>query len=67
MKKTKGRELTPEQKRNNKKLFVENIGVAHNLGDIKVFRVVHDIFHNFCAGFDDLVMGNCLWIAQLSP
>jgi hypothetical protein len=55
-KKPKGKELTPEQKQTNKELSKERIGVEHSIGGIKVFRIVHDVFRNFRAGFDDLVM-----------
>jgi len=56
MKKPKGKELTTEQKQNNKELSRERIGVEHSIGGIKVSRIVHDIFRNFREDFDDLVM-----------
>jgi len=56
MKKPKGKELTIEQKQKNKELSKERIGVEHSIGGIKVFRIVHDVFRNFRAGFDDLAM-----------
>jgi hypothetical protein len=56
MKKPKGKELTPEQKRSNKELSKERIGVEHSIGGIKVFGIVHDIFRNFREGYADLVM-----------
>lgn len=56
MKKPKGKELTTEQKQKNKELSAERIGVEHSIGDVKVFRIVHDTFRNFREGFDDLVM-----------
>jgi hypothetical protein len=56
MKKPKGKELTLEQKQTNKELSKERIGVEHSIGGIKVFGIVHDVFRNFRAGFDDLVM-----------
>jgi hypothetical protein len=56
MKKPKGKELTAEQKQNNKELSKERIGVEHSIGGIKVFRIVHDTLRNFRAGFDDLAM-----------
>jgi len=48
--------LITEQKYQNKELSKEHIGVEHSIGGIKVFGVLHDIFRNFCEGFDDLVM-----------
>lgn len=56
MKKPKGKELTAEQKQNNKEISKERIGVEHSIGGIKVFEIVHSIYRNFSEGFDDLVM-----------
>ena len=56
MKKPKGKELSIEQKQKNKELSKERIGVEHSIGGVKVFGIVHDIYRNFRAGFDDLVM-----------
>ncbi len=56
MKKPKGKELTAEQKQNNKEISKERIGVEHSIGGVKVFDIVHAVYRNFRAGFDDLVM-----------
>jgi hypothetical protein len=56
MKKPKGKEMSTEQKQKNKELSRERIGVEHSIGGVKVFRIVHEIFRNFCEGFDDLVI-----------
>jgi hypothetical protein len=55
-KKQKGRELSPEEKSVNKTISQERIPIEHTLGGVKVFRIVHDVFRNVRAGFDDLVM-----------
>jgi hypothetical protein len=54
-KKPKGRELLPEEKRANTIISQQRIAVEHTLGGVKVFRIVHDVFRNLRAGFDDLV------------
>jgi hypothetical protein len=56
MKKPKGKELTAEQKQNNKELSKERIGVEHSIGSIKFFRIAHDTLRNFRTGFDDPAM-----------
>lgn len=56
MKKPKGKELSTEQKQQNKQLSKERIGGEHSIAGVKVFGIVHDIFRNFRTGFDDLVM-----------
>jgi len=55
-KKPKGKELTPEQREYNQAISKERIRVEHSIGGVKVFGIVHQIFRNMCAGFDDLVM-----------
>jgi len=56
MKKSKGKELTAEQKDQNRQISKERIRVEHSIGGIKVFGIVHQIFRNMRADFDDLVM-----------
>jgi hypothetical protein len=55
-KKPKGKELTPEQKEQNKQISKERIRVEHSIGGVKVFAIVHTVFRNMREGFDDLVM-----------
>jgi hypothetical protein len=55
-KKPKGRDLSPEEKAANRAISPERILVEHSLGGVKVFRIVHHVFHNVREGFDDLVM-----------
>ncbi len=55
-KKPKGRELTTQQKANNRMLSQQRIGVEHSLGGVKVFRIVSDVLRNFKDGFADAVI-----------
>jgi DDE superfamily endonuclease/Helix-turn-helix of DDE superfamily endonuclease len=55
-KKPRGKELTPEQKAENRTISQERIGVEHSLGGIKIFHIVSSVFRNIKEGFDDLVM-----------
>jgi hypothetical protein len=55
-KKPKGRDLSPEEKAANRLISKDRILIEHTLGGVKVFRIVHDVFRNLRAGFDDLVM-----------
>lgn len=55
-KKPKGRELTDQEKRDNRHIARERIGIEHSLGGVKVFAIVHAIFRHLKAGWDDLVM-----------
>ena len=55
-KKPKGKELTPEQKQQNKEISKERIGVEHSIGGVKVFAIVHTVYRNFRKGFEDLTM-----------
>lgn len=55
-KKPKGKELTAEQKQQNRAISKERIGVEHSIGGIKVFGIVRDVYRNMREGFDDLVM-----------
>ena len=55
-KKPRGKELSPEQKDENRKISSERVSVEHSIGGVKVFHVVSTIFRNIKEGFDDLVM-----------
>jgi len=55
-KKPRNRDLSPAEKAHNTAISSERIGVEHSIGDVKVFRIVHDVFRNLKQGFDDLVM-----------
>lgn len=55
-KKPKGKELTPEEKEQNRLISSERIGVEHSIGGIKVFAIVREIYRNMTTGFEDLIM-----------
>ena len=55
-KKPKGKELSAQQKEQNRQISKERIRVEHSIGGVKVFGIVHNIFRNMREGFDDLVM-----------
>jgi hypothetical protein len=55
-KKPKRGQLTPEEKAHNAAISSQRIGVEHSIGGVKVYHIVHDVFRNMRAGFDDLVM-----------
>ena len=56
MKKPKGKELTPEQKENNRKISSFRILVEHAIGGVKKCRIVKERFRCHKFAFDDLVM-----------
>jgi hypothetical protein len=55
-KKPKGKELTAEQKEQNRQISKERIRVEHSIGGVKTFGIVRNIFRNMREGFDDMVM-----------
>lgn len=55
-KKPKDRDLSLEEKAANRLISSQRIGIEHTLGGVKVFRIVHDVFRNLRAGYDDLVI-----------
>lgn len=55
-KKPKGKELTAEQKEQNREISKVRILVEHSIGGVKVFAIVRDIYRNMKDGFDDLAM-----------
>ncbi len=55
-KKPKGKELTPEEKAQNKLISQTPIGVEQTLGGIKVFHIARDVYRNHKTNFEDLVM-----------
>jgi hypothetical protein len=55
-KKPKGGPLTAAEKAHNQTISRERIGVEHSLGGVKVFRIVHEVYRNHKAQFDDLMM-----------
>jgi len=55
-KKPKGKELTLEEKEQNRLISSERIGVEHSIGGVKVFAIVREIYPNMTIGFEDLIM-----------
>jgi hypothetical protein len=55
-KKPRGKELSPEQKAENRKISSKRIFIEHSIGGFKVFHIVSTIFRNIKKGFSDLVM-----------
>jgi DDE superfamily endonuclease len=55
-KKPRGKELSPEQKEENRKISRDRVLIEHSIGGVKVFHIVATIFRNIKKGFDDLVM-----------
>jgi hypothetical protein len=55
-KKPKGKELTPEEKEQNRQISIERISVEHSIGGVKVFAIVREIYRNLTTGFEDLIM-----------
>src|SRR6202030_4585281 len=55
-KKPRGKELSPEQKEENRKISSKRVLIEHSIGGIKVFHIVSTIFRNIKDGFEDLVM-----------
>jgi len=55
-KKPKGGDLTPEEKAENTVISSARIGIEHVIGDVKVYRIVRDVFRNLRAGYNDVVM-----------
>ena len=58
-KKPKGRELTVEEKENNRAISSIRIRVEHAIGGIKRYRIVKDKLRNSKIGFSDSVMETC--------
>lgn len=55
-KKPRGGELTPEEKAQNQTISSERIGVEHSIGGVKVYHIVHDVYRNHRANYEDLIM-----------
>lgn len=55
-KKPRGKELSPEQKEENRKISSKRVPIEHSIGGLKIFQSVATIFRNLKEGFEDLVM-----------
>ena len=58
-KKPKGRELTVEEKENNRDISSIRTRVEHAIAGVKRYRIVQDKLRNWKKGFSDLVMETC--------
>ena len=55
-KKAPGRDLTPAEKRENRKLSRVRVGVEHAIAGVKRSRIVKDMLRNTKAGLSDAAM-----------
>jgi hypothetical protein len=55
-KKPKGKELTDEEKSNNRLISSARVVVEHVISGVKRCHIVSDIFRNTKSGYDDLVL-----------
>ena len=61
--KVRGKELTKENKENNKAISSKRVLVEHAIGGVKRLRSVTDIYRNIKTGFEDkLILNACgIW------
>jgi hypothetical protein len=55
-KKPRNRTLTPQEKEENRRLSSVRVHIDHGIGDIKRYRIIHDIIRFSCSAFWDMVM-----------
>ena len=55
-KKTKGGELTDEQKEENRQLASERVICEHAFGGVKRYGITSNVYRNRAEGFDDCSM-----------
>jgi hypothetical protein len=55
-KKPRGKELSPEQKEENREISGMRVLIEHSIGGMKIFQSVSTVFRNIKEGFADLVM-----------
>jgi hypothetical protein len=55
-KKPRGKELSPQQKEENRRISGRRVLVEHSIGGVKVFHILSAVFRNIKEGFCDLVM-----------
>ena len=51
-----GKELTAEQKEQNRQISKDRIRVEHSIGSVKIFGIMREVNRNIREGFDDLIM-----------
>ena len=50
------KDLTADEKAQNKAISAERVGVEHSIGGVKIYHIVRDIYRNHRTAFEDLVM-----------
>ena len=55
-KKPRGGTLTEAEKQRNREISRERIRIEHSIGGVKVYRIVRDIYRNYKANYEDLVI-----------
>jgi hypothetical protein len=55
-KKPRNGTLTPQEKEENRRISSVRVRIEHVIGDIKRYRIIHDIIRFSCSEFRDMVM-----------
>jgi hypothetical protein len=58
-KKPKGKELTAEEKQQNREISNERITIEHSIGGVKIFRVVKEVIRLRSSEVRDKIMEVC--------
>jgi hypothetical protein len=58
-KKPRNGTLTPQEKEENRRISSVRVHIEHVIGDIKRYRIIHDIIRFSCSEFRDKVMETC--------
>jgi hypothetical protein len=58
-KKLRNGTLTPQEKEENRRLSSVRVRIEHVIGDIKRYRIIHNIIRFSCSEFRDMVMETC--------
>ena len=59
LKKTRGFDITEDEKEQNRTISKVRIRVEHAIGSVKRYRIVKDKLRNWKCGFRNLVMETC--------
>ena len=58
-KKPRNETLTPQKKEENRRISSIRVRIEHVIGDIKRYRIIHDIIRSSCSEFRDAVTETC--------
>jgi hypothetical protein len=58
-KRSRNRTLTPQEKEENRRISSVRVRIEHGIGDIKRYRIIHNIICFSCSEFRDMVMETC--------